>query len=182
MKMLPIPKNLQDKLKIDPKQENNEFQLHGQVICNCGCDEFKILYFGKEEEDYIMSKKFDGIWLLVIHLICKHCNNKFLLFCNELYGWDGFVCNYEIHNKVNELLQNFNYKQTICDECNNIYYNIFISISSQGKDDFVEGLSDEIEQGIFLEADWVNAYDWITINTKCTKCGIETEYVDYETA
>jgi len=94
--MLLMPTNLCNIVKTDPDEENNEFQLHANVVCECGCDEFSLLYTGKE--------------------------------------------------------------------------------------DFVQGFTDEIKKGIFSESDWVNAYDWITIEINCTKCGLSTEFVDYETA
>lgn len=180
--MLPIPAHMQNYLKINQQEENNEFKANGQIVCDCGCDEFSLQFFGKEKEDFLATKKIEGISLLAIYFICNSCHKKVLLFCNELHGWDGLIYYRENHEKVNELLQKLNYKPTICDECNNLFYYIFVSISSEGKDDFVDNSKYEIEKGLLDKSDWINAFDWITIYIKCTKCGLEMNYIDYEAA
>ena len=56
---------------------------------------------------------------------------------------------------------------------------MIVSISSQGKDDFIDETEDTDE---FSPDDWIEAFEWITIALKCCECEHEdNSWIDYET-
>lgn len=51
-----------------------------------------------------------------------------------------------------------------------------------GKDDFISELIKNYDNPKFVEDDWVNGLSWITIGTKCTKCGYkDKDWINCET-
>ena len=154
----PIPTHLQEIL-IPVGNENSEFEVTGKIKCPCGSESFKIL----ESNDKEITKA-----------VCEKCNKEFLLFDSGKHGWNGFICGDDY------LDREMPFNQYFCSECEKDTFGINIKISSQGKEDFEEEcLSDDDS---FTLADWVNAFDWITISLLCEECGFNSEeWLDFET-
>lgn len=173
--MLPIPTHLKN-IFVPIGDENNEFNVDGIIRCQCGCECFHIKIYADTENGYPQVCEYNGNYALVIKAVCKDCGKEHLIFDSSKHGWNGFVCHDGITVPDEELIS-WN-----CPKCNYHIHNIGISISSQGKQDFIDesGISDgEID---LIENDWVNAFDWITIGLKCFDCGHDDEkWIDYET-
>ena len=179
--MLPIPIHLEHILI--PKGENNEFEVTGDLKCDCGNNEFTISFIGKYQDGIVTLCKYEDVFYLAIKCKCKKCGKLHVIFDNNLHGWNGFVCSDE--NEFNgyenfpiEIYQ----KSWLCPKCNNDSHIISVNISSQGKADFISEVLENSEDARFVEEDWVNAFEWITISLKCLTCGFEDkEWIDYET-
>lgn len=142
--------------------ENDEFKITVIVKCKCGSESFRI---------YESNNK------MIVKLICSACNKELILFDEGKYGWNGFVCNDDFLNRE-ELL-----KVTKCSECNNDEFKIEVTITSQGKEDFINESNLQNSHGEILnESDWVNGFEWISANITCSNCKNEEEHwLDCET-
>jgi hypothetical protein len=174
--MLPIPKHLENIL-IPFGKDNNEYQVIGHIQCNCGSKEFKIRFVGDSseylEEKVIKVMSINDHYFLIVKATCKKCNKEHLLFDADIHGWNGFICHDEDESKAERL----NEKEWNCPDCNDNAFFIEIKINSQGKQDFVEEAGEEYNPN-----DWINAFEWITINLTCSKCKKENkEWISYET-
>lgn len=76
---LPVPTHLQQYL-IPIGDENNEYQVTGNIRCLCGNEKFEIFESNKRH---------------IIKLICSQCREALLLFDAGKHGWNGFVCGEE---------------------------------------------------------------------------------------
>jgi hypothetical protein len=176
MSKLPIPKHLKNILV--PIRKNNENSFSGFLKCKCGNDlDFKILYPGETKvykNDIItVVKEYNNNFYFIIKVICLKCNENYLLFDNNLHGWDGFVC----HDYNKPIYPDSELQLWKCTNCNSYNHNLIISINSQGKQDFIDEAGSD-----FNVDDWVEAFDWITISIKCNNCKKEIkEWVSYET-
>jgi DNA-directed RNA polymerase subunit RPC12/RpoP len=111
-----------------------------------------------------------------VKAICGECGSEHLLFDSHVHGWDGFVCHLEEIRELTDLLE------ISCDNCNAQVFRVEMIVSSQGQEDFIYNLKEEIDAGQFTPEEWVNAFDWITISLVCAKCGKSyPEFVEYET-
>lgn len=164
--MYPIPTHLKDILTL-LGEENDEFQVYGSIKCECGCEAFHLLAYADPEDDdnYISPLK----------AICKNCGEEYLIFDETKHGWNGFVC-HDGNEIPDELLTEMH-----CPECDCDIHEIKVSISSQGKQDFIDeaGIDSDSDMS---EDDWVNAFEWISIGVKCLDCGYDNEeWLDLET-
>lgn len=178
--ILPIPIHLKNILI--PRGENDEFEISGDIRCDCGNSEFIINFIGNDQDGIVTLCKREEAYYLVVKCKCKECDKVHLIFDSNLHGWDRFVCN-EIEFKGYEDFPIEKYERTwLCPKCNNDSHKVSIAISSQGKDDFITEVLENSGDTRFVEDDWVNAFEWITISLKCLKCGFEDkEWIDYET-
>lgn len=174
---LPLPSHLKDILK-PIGNENTEFLLTGKVVCSCNSENFTIKIVGDdseyEEENVIRVIEVDGNYFLIIKVECNSCHKEHLIFDDGFHGWNGFVCGI-----INKSLPRPEAKAWGCNKCTKTNHSIVVTISSQGKDDFIsEGGTDEG----FDENDWVEAFDWITIGIACNSCEEKNdEWISYET-
>jgi hypothetical protein len=181
--ILPIPTHLKNIL-IPKGTKNDEFSVFGEIICDCGNKIFIISYIGDYDRNIVTLCEYEGVYYLAIKCKCSKCDKLHLIFDDNMHGWNGFVCRNENAFKG---YKNFPIKQYekiwSCPKCSNELHEVSITIFSQGKEDFIsELLESRDEDTRFTEGDWVNAFSWITIITKCTKCGFEDkEWIDYET-
>ncbi len=168
--MLPIPKHLTNFL-VPVGEDNNEFNVKGLIKCTCGNESFKINLYADLEASYLKVRKYENDYALVIYVTCAECQKEYLLFDKSKHGWNGFVCDDGVAVPKNILEEYF------CKNCDSQSHSLELTISSQGKEDFIEESDDE-----FDEDDWVEAFEFIEINTKCSECDCYTkEWVSYET-
>lgn len=137
---------------------------------------------GNCQDGIITLSQYEEVFYLVIKCKCKECGKNHLTFDNNLHGWNGFVCSeFEFKGYENFLIERYE-KTWLCPKCNNDAHKVSVTISSQGKDDFITEVLENSGGTRFVEDDWVNAFEWITISLKCLKCGFEDrEWIDYET-
>jgi len=163
---LPIPTHIKNIL-IPDKKNSTHLKVIGELRCTC---KSKVFYTKTPVENSIV----DGSYVKVA---CCNCYQEYLVFDSHAHGWDGYICRY-LPERPSEL-QIINFR---CDDCNSIKFNIKVIISSQGLNDFVSELAEEIKNGKFVKEDWVNAFEWISMDLTCLGCGKEyPQFIDYET-
>ena len=171
--MLPIPNHLKNILT--PTGEFNcENEVIGKIVCPCGTDIFQIKYVGDhkmfEHLKAVTSIEKEDHFYLIVKVNCCNCSKEHLIFDNDLHGWDGFLTGMKTEfTPASTTLK--------CYNCEHENHSIFITINSQGKDDFLEETGDE-----FKDDDWKEAFEWIRISTSCEKCNFENiEWISQET-
>lgn len=172
---LPIPTHLKEILN-PIGVENDEFMVCGQLKCSCGSENFEIHFVG-DDSDYEKDKVIkvlgiEGGYFLIVKVKCLQCKNEYSVFDSDYHGWNGFVCGGDNRDKERPST-----KMWHCHECSGTDHKVILTINSQGKDDFIE------EGGVdFSQEDWVDAFEWITMETDCAKCGTRNpEWISYET-
>lgn len=105
--------------------------------------------------------------------ICSHCGKKILIFDSSKYGYDGILGSLK-----NDFSRDYKtIKKNKCRKCGSEASKISVIISSTGKDDLFAESSELIN-----DSNWEDAFDWITVNLKCSNCNKETKkYLDLET-
>lgn len=154
----PVPVHLQSNFK-PIGNENDEYEVKGSIHCLCGSESFEIW----ESNDRN-----------IIRLKCKQCGEEFILFDSGKHGWNGFVCKDDFNDRECP------FSQYVCEECEHDSFKICVTISSQGKDDFMEECVSNDDS--FTIDDWVNAFEWITVSLSCENCTFEdSKWLDMET-
>ena len=154
---LPIPTHLAD--YFTSIGENDEYNVTGVIHCDCKCEEFEVW----ESNDH-----------QIVKLICKQCGKEIELFDAGKHGWNGFVC------KDDFLDRSLPLEKYVCPECSHDAFNVSISISSQGKQDFIDECVSNDDS--FSEEDWVNGFEWMGISLKCSSCQAKDDaWADLET-
>ena len=173
--ILPLPKHLKNILS-PIGNSNNEFELNGKIVCDCGSENFTIKIVGDDsdykKDDVIKVIEIDGNFFLIVKVKCNNCNKEHLIFDNDYHGWNGFVCGGDSKNLPRPDTKNWN-----CNKCKNTNHSMVVAIESQGQEDFIEEGEEE-----FDKEDWVEAFSWITIKVICNSCGeVNNEWISYET-
>jgi ribosomal protein S27E len=173
--MLPIPKHLESILK-PIGESNNEFEVTGKIVCDCGTENFTIEIVGDDvdyqKDNVIKVTEIDENYFLIVKVKCNDCGKEHLIFDNDYHGWNGFVCGGDSRN-----LPRPDTKNWACNKCQHANHSLIVSIHSQGQEDFIEEGGEEFDPN-----DWVEAFDWITIKTTCKSCGeTNDEWISYET-
>ena len=168
--ILPIPMHL--KKNLDPiGDENSSLKVSGILRCTCKCESFRIktLREGNQQNSIV-----DGSY---VKIVCTNCQQEHLVFDSHSHGWNGYICSYMPERNLEMELFNID-----CESCDSTTFKVSVTISSQGQEDFVRELQQEIQDGKFTKEEWVNAFDWITISLTCSECGKTfSRFVDYET-
>ena len=163
---LPIPSHLKNIL-IPNKQKSTHLKVIGELRCAC---ENTVFYVKTLVEDGAANGSY-------IKTVCSKCGYEYLIFDSRAHGWDGYI-----GRDLDERLLDAQAKVFCCGKCNSNRFNLKITISSQGREDFIGELKDEIDKGLFAKEDWVNAFEWIKIDITCLGCGKKyPNFVDYET-
>ncbi len=174
--MMPVPTHLH--MILFPREEvPDENLLTGDVKCSCGNRVFHVMYPGKTQEykgsKYPCTIEINGNFFFLIKVNCPKCNEEYTLFDKHYHGWDGFLC----HDNMKAELPRPKLICWKCRSCKSSTHEVSITLSSQGKDDFVDAADGEYD-----ESKWPDAFEWIWITIKCSECGLVTEdWVDYET-
>lgn len=163
--MLPIPSHLKNYF-IPIGNDNDEFSVKGIIKCSCNNEkDFDLLFFNGEAAE--------NQFFCVIKVRCNKCKSEILVFDADFHGWDGFVC----HDESEASLKRPELKTWKCLNCGHTNVKINLKINSQGKDDYIEEAGEE-----FNEDQWIEAFEWITIDVFCNNCQKEIkEWISYET-
>ncbi len=157
----PIPSHLKNYLELI-SDENDEYKVTSIIKCKCGSESFSI---------YESNNK------MIVKIVCSSCNKELILFDEGKHGWNGFICNDDFLNRAEPL------KVTKYSKCNEDEFKIVVTVTSQGKQDFIDESGLENGLGETLnESDWVNAFEWISADITCLSCKNEDEHwLDCET-
>ena len=173
--MLPIPKHLESILK-PIGESNNEFEVTGKIVCDCGSENFTIEIVGDDadyqKDNIIKVTEIGGNYFLIVKVKCNNCGKEHLILDNDYHGWNGFVCGGESRNLPRPDTENWN-----CNKCQNTNHSLVVNIHSQGQENFIEEGEEEFDPN-----DWIEAFEWITIKIICKSCGeTNNEWISYET-
>lgn len=108
-----------------------------------------------------------------LEAVCTNCGKNILIFNSSINGYNG------LFNSSNEkYASKFSTKRIRkCRICGNDSSKIEIHISSTGKKDLLTE-----QNSIINEFNWEDAFDWITIDLKCSGCGrVRKKFLDFET-
>lgn len=152
---LPVPSHLKEFLVLE-EEPGSEYEVTGNICCTCGSMYFEILENNNKQ---------------VVKLICCQCKKEILLFDISKHGWNGFVCDGIIEEKY--LDRKLPLQKYYCPVCKEFNFKIIVTITSQGKQDFIEECL-SYEEG-FSASDWVDAFESISIIPVCAKCGFTEE-------
>ena len=173
--MYPIPSHLTNIFSPSDEEKKSEFYIKGDIRCTCGCNRFNVMIFANTEEGYPQICELDGNYALTVKIVCNDCGKIHQLFDISKHGWNGFVCN-DYTEVADERLFEWH-----CPKCNCAVQQIETTITSQGKQDFIDE-ADIDSNSDMNEDDWVNAFEWIGIGLKCTECGYnDLNWIEIET-
>ena len=157
---LPIPNHLRDIL-IPIGENNSTFEVTGFIRCRCGHNCFRV--------ESACDRH-------IVKLYCEECGTEHMLFHAGKHGWDGFVCGGNTFHPNTTLPP----IQENCENCNSKLYRVQVWISSQGPEDFLEECVAHDDS--FSAGDWVDGFEWITVNLTCANCGTtQRDWLDLET-
>ncbi len=152
----PVPRHLRSIFSVTSFKGNS---LGGKIVCECGCESFKLLYFGSEyKSGHIGCLKYKNKFALNVTGICVSCGKRHLLFDLAKHGFDGFVNGEGVSVSDGEL------KEFSC--CEN-GFNVEMLIETEDKENFAEDFID----ADFSPEDYVDTFNWLVINLKCSECG-----------
>lgn len=174
--MSPVPRHLRKIFQVDV-EHSEEFSLEGKLCCECGCKEFLMRIFADiDDNDIPESKEYEDDYAFVIKGICNDCQKEWLLFDMSKHGYNGYVC----HDGVT--VPDVKLKEYSCPKCKKNKFELSIGIELEDIDQFVEEVvADDPDH--FSKEDYVDAFDWITIDKKCSCCGEESKsWIDFETS
>ena len=155
---LPIPTHLASYFT-SIGDENNEYEVAGVIHCDCMCEKFEVWESNDRQ---------------IIKLICKKCGKEIEVFDAGKHGWNGYVCKDDFLDRSLQL------EKYVCPKCNHDAFKVSISISSQGKQDFIDECVSNDDS--FSEDDWVNGFEWMGISLSCANCSNEeVDWADLET-
>lgn len=159
----------------------NDDNTEGEIICSCGCRNFKIEYFGErlnsENDDcpIIPVDEFNGKYALVVKAICENCGERWLLFDFAKHGYDGLICGDGVSVDDSML------KAFANDQEDTFQIKMMIEVDSE--EQFLEEIvNDPPENMTFTPDDRYDIWSWVVIELKGTKSGEIINLVDEELA
>ncbi len=157
MSEYPVPHHLKNIFSVTRFKGN---ALDGKIVCECGCENFRVLYFGSEyKSGHIGCLKYKNNFALNVTGICVSCGKRHLLFDLAKHGFDGFV------NGEGVSVSDGKLKESSC--CEN-GFNVEMLIETEDKENFAEDFTDDEK---LSPEDYVDAFNWLVINLKCSECG-----------
>ena len=164
--MYPIPRHLVEIFNVNT-EESSEYDIKGKISCTCGCDKFGIRTYAEyDKEGCPHVYEYKGDYAFVVKCICKDCQKEWLLFDLSKHGFEGFLWHEGAEVPDSEL------EKYHCLKCNSEYLEIIVEIEAEDKEQFIEEVV-ELEPDKYTEEDYVDAFNWITIDLKCAECGEE---------
>ena len=170
MKKYPIPTHLKNIFEIDENLSDMN-NISGKIVCNCGCEKFRIMQ--NEDMEYDSSLPYgeqDGIKVIAV---CEKCGKTLLLFDQATQGYDGFVC-HDCKTASDESLTPLK-----CKKCGEGAFGVKMEIEVEDKEQFIEECVNEYPDE-FSPEDFVDAFNWITVNIHCENCENEDEWISLE--
>ena len=166
----PIPTHLKSIFRVNENNTDTSI-LSGSIICNCGCEYFSILHNENRQYDETLDySEQDGLKVVAI---CNHCHKKHLIFDEATQGYNGLVCNNFKTAPDNRLID------FICYKCKSTIFSISLAIEIEDKKQFIEECVNEYPDK-FSPDDYVDAFDWMTINVCCQKCSKKIKWISLE--
>lgn len=166
----PVPTYLKSFFKVN-ETVSNISNLEGEIICDCGCTNFKIKH--NKNRKYNVALPYAEQEGLKIIVICKNCDKQILLFDEATQGFNGFVC-HDCRSAQFETLQLLS-----CKNCSGSIFSIKLIIEVEDKEQFIEECVSEYPDK-FCPDDFVDAFNWIVVTTHCNKCGHVNEWINLE--
>jgi hypothetical protein len=183
--MIPAPTHLIDCTEPFTEKEELEYKVKERfsgewqeqytckVKCTCGSYDFSILFSDEVNEFGPCVAEVDGEYFFIIKARCTSCGKEHLLFDDDFHGWNGWIC----HDESKASLPRPELVEWNCTTCSSKEHKINIIVNSQGKDDFIEEAGEDYDINR-----WQDAFDWISFDIKCQKCGKETRsFIEHET-
>lgn len=171
MEKYPIPTHLKDILVVD-ESCSDIHDIEGKIVCVCGGDKFRILQNeNHKRSDHLPYGEWDGI---KINAICEKCGKTYLLFDQATQGYDGFVC-HDFKTASDDNLTSLK-----CKKCGKEVFSVKLGIEVEDKEQFEECVTDYPDE--FSPEDFVNAFNWITVDTCCDSCKSNDEWISLELA
>ena len=173
--MTPTPKHLAQILNRD--SANEDADIVGQIRCGCGSDVLVPLYVGARNETalrhYLQVVEIDKNWFLRLGCLCPKCGIESLIFDDHFHGWNGFVCAEEDVRT----LPRPPFERWRCQKCRSFNHRIATTIQTDDMETAIEEGGD-----LITEANWFEAFGWITLDVTCADCGFgPSRIIDYET-
>ena len=169
----PIPTHLKTIFKVN-EAESNKDNLNGKIVCECGCDCFSI--FHNLDRKYDKSLRYNEQDGLKVIAVCKNCKKKHLIFDEATQGYNGYVCRDCITAQDESLVK------LMCKKCGSEIFSMVVEIELEDKEQFIEECV-SIEPDRFTPDDYIDAFDWITIDVTCKNCGEEdSDWISLELA
>ena len=170
MKSYPIPTHLKNTFEIDENESNN-YAISGKIVCNCGCNKFKIYHnMNREYNHSVPYSEQEGLKILIR---CIECEKEHLLFDQATQGHDGFVC-HDLVSANNDHLELFQ-----CGSCMSEAFIIKVDFEAEDLEQFIEECVTEFPEE-FSPEDYVDAFNWIVITLTCNECNEIIELVNLE--
>lgn len=170
MEKYPIPTHLKDILNVD-ESRSDLHDIEGKIVCTCGCEKFRIM----QNEDHNLSNSLPyGVWDgIKINAICEKCGKTSLLFDEATQGYNGFVC-HDFKTAPDEKLTPLR-----CKMCGKEVFSIKLGIEVEDKEQFIEECVTEYPDE-FSPEDFVDAFNWITVDICCEDCKKNDEWLSLE--
>lgn len=111
---------------------------------------------------YKPSANYEILMPIVVKLQSKEPKTEFIIFNSNLHGYDAITTQQKF-----PLLPHKYKKKSRCRQCGSEFYRVYISIHNTGKIDLLNGESDNT----ISDVNWVDAFDWFTIDLVCSNCG-----------
>lgn len=170
MEKYPIPTHLVNILKVNEKHSDLR-TINGRIICNCGCEKFRIMQ--NEDREYDSTLPYGEEDGMKITAVCEDCRKTMLLFDEATQGYNGFVC-HDCKTAKDESLSLLK-----CKKCGEHAFKVIMGIEAEDQEQFIEECVEESPEE-FVPEDFVNAFNWITVTVQCTSCCSEDEWVSLE--
>ena len=104
---------------------------------------------------------------VIVEAVCADCNKKISIFNSAVNGYNGLLNSFKGKEKKYYPVT----KKSKCHICGCETYKIYINIHNTGKKDLLEDQACEY----INEDNWVDAFDWISIDLECSDCGKKTK-------
>lgn len=138
-----------------------------------------IIYGGTKNGEYIDLELYkspanhETLMPIIVKLKPKECKTEFVIFNSNLHGYDAITA-----QQKSPLLPYKYKKKSRCRKCGSEFYRVYINIHNTGKMDLLN------EQSINAMSDvnWMDAFDWFSIDLECSGCGKKTKkWFEFET-
>lgn len=170
MEKYPIPTHLKEILDVD-ESCSDQNDVDGKIVCTCGCEKFRIMQ--NEDAEYDDSLPYGEQDGMKINAICEKCGKTLLLFDQATQGYDGFVC-HDYKTAPDEKLTPLR-----CKKCGKEVFRVKLGIEVEDRAQFIEEcVADAPDE--FAPEDYVDAFNWITVDFLCEDCKNADEWISLE--
>jgi hypothetical protein len=130
---------------------------------------FRLLFPGKthifQGKQTPVTTKIGDAYFFLVRAKCEKCELQHLVFDCDFHGWNGFVC----HDKFQASLPRPPLFPWRCVRCKEEKHRAVVSVTSQGKADFVD------EAGpAFKSSQWAEGFECLALHLVCRGCSLQT--------